>query len=246
MQFAPARTAQFGIVMRAIDLARKVPSQSAANDNVGGEVLLAGNARQRHGRRQAVSGDLRQRPRIFMRDHARDRPGDRGVLGGKRRPSLKERPTSVSLQWPGTLGHGFEQIRHGRAVESCLAGQKSGFAQMVVVRQMPPEVRTAGGADERVGGVVGNTFASVDLRSFARNLPRNPVVARHQRSRKGNEGKEGFGVLPVHVERCGPELFLVERQMLHEGRDDPIFWIASHGQERWLVFPRLHVLSQGD
>jgi hypothetical protein len=37
------------------------------------------------------------------------------------------------------------------------------------------------------------------------------------------------------MKRLCPELFLIERQMLHEGRNQPIFWILSSGQERGLI-----------
>src|ERR1019366_4904036 len=55
---APSRAAEFGVVMSAIDVARKIPSEGATHYGIGREVLFAGNARQRHRRGQAVSGDL--------------------------------------------------------------------------------------------------------------------------------------------------------------------------------------------
>src|SRR4029077_2793693 len=169
-QVSPWSTPQFRIVPCAVDLPSQIPAQRATHDHVGGKMLLARDTGQRHCGGQAVGGDLCQRSWIFMGDHARYRPCNRGVLGGERRASVKKSSIAMVCQRPGALGNGFEKIGRRRAVESRLPGEKPGFTEMVVVGKMSPEVRSAGGADEGVGGVIGDIDASVDLRRATRNL----------------------------------------------------------------------------
>src|ERR1017187_3953746 len=96
---------------------------------------------------------------------------------------------------------------------------------MAVVNEMSPEVRTAGNADERIGGVFGNLLASVDLRSVIGNLPRDRSIVCQERCCESGEGSENLRIWPVQMKRCCPELFLVEREMFDKGLHQPIFRI---------------------
>src|SRR2546426_633929 len=77
---APGFAAQFRIVVSAIHLPAEVPTDRAANERIGGEVLLAGDAGERYGRSQAVSKELCQRPGILMGENTSRGPGNGGVF----------------------------------------------------------------------------------------------------------------------------------------------------------------------
>src|SRR5580658_8180366 len=101
---------------------------------------------------------------------------------------------------------------------------------------MSPEIRSACGADERVGEGIRDSHASMHLGSW--NLARDPAVARKQRTSKRRKRKKQLSVFPVQMKRCGPKLFLIECHVFQEGRNKAIFRILSGRQESRLVVTR--------
>src|SRR4029077_15262289 len=63
---SPRSSTHFRFVVSAVNLTTKVPPQRASHKCVGGEVLLAGYARQRHRRGHCVKRNLVQRGGVLV------------------------------------------------------------------------------------------------------------------------------------------------------------------------------------
>ncbi|PYX04917.1 MAG: hypothetical protein DMG88_23205 [Acidobacteria bacterium] len=85
-----------------------------------------------------------------MCQYAGHGPGSAGVLGGKGIAAGKEFPR-VAAEWPTPPGNGPDHKRFRGAVGKRFAGQQSGFAEMLIAPQVPPEKRSPRSAQQGVG-----------------------------------------------------------------------------------------------
>src|SRR5438105_10786818 len=82
----------------AIDVLRHKVTDHAANQYVGGKMLMPADARNVHQRRKTVNHDFGERSWILVRDDSGHGPRRSGVFGRKRRATtLKERAAAVAL-----------------------------------------------------------------------------------------------------------------------------------------------------
>ena len=87
----------------AIDVLRHKVTDHAANQYVGGKMLMAADAGNVHQRRKTVNHDFGERSWILVRDDSGHGPRRSGVFGRKRRATtLKERPAAIALVRPLT------------------------------------------------------------------------------------------------------------------------------------------------
>src|SRR5712692_1507125 len=120
--------------MAAIDVLRHKITDHAANQDIGGKVLMGANARNVHQRRKAVSHDFGEWPCILLRDDSSHRPRRSGVFGRKgRATTLKERAASVALEWPLTPQRILHSFHHHQTVYRRFAREESSLAPVLIV-----------------------------------------------------------------------------------------------------------------
>src|SRR6266851_10291698 len=112
-------------------------------------MLLAGYARGANRRSQTVNKYRRERARIFVRDHAGDRPRGRCVFRWERDASLAESSPVIVLQRALAAEGVLHSIDWGQAVDCRFAGEDAGFDLVIVVRDMPQYIQVAADADHR-------------------------------------------------------------------------------------------------
>src|SRR6266446_3520527 len=112
-------------------------------------MLLAGYARGANRRSQTVNKYRRERARIFVRDHAGDRPRRRCVFRWERDTTLAESSPVIILQ----RAFAAEGVLHckdwSQAVDRRFTCQDAGFNLMIVVREMSPQIHSAANAQHR-------------------------------------------------------------------------------------------------
>src|SRR5512144_1997234 len=110
------------------------------------------------------------------------------MLRGKRIATVEERTFSVSFVRVFSAGCSLQRIRNQSAVERRLAAEKTGFPQVIIMREISDRVGTSRCARQREQGVVGKVAAALGLTYW--HLPGDPVIASDQRSRETGIGQE--------------------------------------------------------
>src|SRR5262249_8258684 len=120
-EIAPRSTSKFRVVTGAIDLPAEVPTERTTYYDIRGEMLLTRNACQGDGRCKSVRKELRQWPRILVRQHAGDGPRNRGMLRWEGGATLEERSVAIVLVGARALRDGLQTVRNDGAIQGSLA-----------------------------------------------------------------------------------------------------------------------------
>src|SRR5258707_9739518 len=99
-------------------------------------MLLAGYARGADRRSQTENKYRLQRARVFVRDHAGDRPCRRRVFRWKRNAPLAKSAPVVVFQWALASERVLHPIDGNQAVDRRFARQDAVFNLVIAVREM--------------------------------------------------------------------------------------------------------------
>jgi len=90
----------------------------------------------------SVDEERGQRPGIFVRDYAGDRPNGCRVLRWERDATLAESPAIIILKWSLTAERILHCIDWRQAVNRCFARENTGLNLVIVMREMSPHIQS--------------------------------------------------------------------------------------------------------
>ena len=145
-------------VMRvgAEGLPADIPAEGATQNHVGSEVLMPHKAGSAYASCRAVGQHLCQRAGILMSDHTRNRPTDRRVLGRERSPALKKMSLAAARKGALPTEGILEDFRIEECVDAGFSAKKSGFALLIVVREVSQHKHSSTDASHRTQSGIGS------------------------------------------------------------------------------------------
>ncbi len=207
---APIITAKLRIMVATINILGDEIAENASDENVGGEVLLAVDARVVDGCSEAIDDNFGEDTGIFVGNDAGDGPGGGSMFGRKGSAARKERAAAIALI--GTLAAKsiFQGFRDEQAVERSFTSEPAGFAPVLAMIDVTEEPHTASTADEGANGSVGEILVTADGRGGMRKMTVPLAVGDEKSGSDTAHGKEPLGV--GERKFCGtqPDGFLVE------------------------------------
>src|ERR1039458_4842000 len=128
------------LVVLAIDVVAHQPSGGAAHQHIGGEMLLAEDARNAHASGDGVCAELDPGRRILPGDCSSGRPGQHAMGGGKRGvnsgPTLEELASRVIRMWPLPPKNQLQALLHHHSIHRCFGAEDSGLRRMLISLEM--------------------------------------------------------------------------------------------------------------
>src|ERR1039458_4791030 len=141
-----------------------------------------------------------------MGPHARNRPGNCGMLGGKRAAAGKEGSVLRTLIRALPLEGRLEKVSHRRAIYGGFGAEQPGFRQVVVALYPAQQVGTGCQTGQRVDGIVRSILAAVY--DAGRYLFLDPTVGSYDRSHQSHRRSSPLQILPMEPAGQRPELLL--------------------------------------
>src|SRR6516225_6695492 len=138
----------------AVDLATEVPSESAANNYIGREVLMGGDASDGNCSGQTVGRHLAEPSRVLVRQDASNGPSNCRVVRGERTTAGEKMPVAIVLVRPLSLGNAADQERYPKAVDRSLAGKQPGLGHVVIMPDLAQQKRGSTKGNQRIGAVI--------------------------------------------------------------------------------------------
>ena len=127
--------------MSPVNLSADEITDGAADERVGGKVLIGGDARGTDGSRATVGKQLGQRSRVFVSEDGSDRPGGGGMFRGEGITLRPEIAVPIALIRPIALRNALDGVGERKAVERRFPAQNAGLAHLVVVVWLCPTAR---------------------------------------------------------------------------------------------------------
>ena len=169
--------AEIGIAMRVVDVRADQVSEGAADENVGREVIAAGEPSDGYGKRCAVSHHFDPRPWIFVADHTHHSPHKHWVAGGKGRIHASMLPeAAVARTIIGAFSSGNEL--HGGVNEERIRKRlESEIPRLLGVRVVGAKaVQPDQAGTDTSGPDAQQRYVVADVYMIGRNLARRLAV----------------------------------------------------------------------
>src|ERR1700730_15907712 len=167
-------------MMCTIYLPPNQPTDRAANHDVGGEMLLSKNSGCADGSSQTIHGQLGERPWVFVRDYAGNRPRHRGVVRRKRVATLEKVSRTIALVRSLPAERIFERCVDSITVDCRFRGKDTGLSLMVIVRDLAPKIEPTSSADHGVEAVIRNLDILVQFAWIGGKGRRNRAIRRQK------------------------------------------------------------------
>ena len=145
------------VVVGAVDVVADEPAGGAADQNVGGEVLLGEDAADAYVVAKSVDRGAHEPAGILVADDRGHGPGGGGVVGGKggvERARAEEVALRVVHVWAVAEGDELDGLADGQAVDERFAAKDAGLMGLRGVVVQTPEVHAGGHDAERADSSV--------------------------------------------------------------------------------------------
>jgi hypothetical protein len=204
------------VVVCAVDVASDEPACGAADEDVGGEVLLCEDAADADASGGAVDDGSGEPAWVFFADDGGHGPGGCGVVGregGFSRAGVEEVSFCVVDEGTVAAGDELDDFSDGKRVDEGLSGKDGGFVGLRGVVVQAPQVHAGGECAEcHSAGVRESREVLLVLGADVDVLRHGVLVATDEYAGGNGERQEPFCVQWADVERAGPDGFLVGEQ----------------------------------
>jgi hypothetical protein len=112
----------------------------------------------------------------------------------------------------------LERIGCGEAVDSSLSGKNAGFALVVVVGDLSPELKAAADANHRTDSIIGYVFAVLQAARRICKVPAEIRVGREHCGGGATQRHEPVGVRQAQVFRSDEDCFLIFGNVLQQAQ----------------------------